>query len=229
MSLRDVLNLVFPRTCPGCGKLTVRQEGAVCLECLTEVRQTRFHRSPTDNELYLRVAGKVPLAGASAFLYFDKEGRVQQMVQALKYRNQPGVGTYLGEVWADSMRASEWWQGINVLVPVPLHRSRRVERGYNQAEMIAAGLGKVGGKPVVKKALVRKEQTQTQTRKGKEERWKNVRDVFSVKGRVTGHVGLVDDVATTGATLEACIRALLASDSPPRAISVLCLAMASND
>lgn len=224
--LRDLFQLVFPQHCPGCEQALVHQEKFICLECSTEFRHTGFHRHPQENILYDRLAGRVPIAGASAYLYFDKQGRVKRILQALKYKNQPRLGRFLGEAWGEELQQADWWQSVNALVPVPLHPSRMAERGYNQSEELVRGLAKRSQKEVWNRHLIRREKTSTQTRKGKEERWENVRDVFAVKRPLKGHIALVDDVVTTGATLEACIRTLLEAPSPPAQVTVLSLALA---
>lgn len=224
--IRDLLHLLFPRKCPGCAKELVRQEGEVCLECLSEIRPTHFHKSPDNNELYNRLAGKVPINSAAALFYFDKTGRLKKIVEALKYRNNPQVGRYLGEFWAEQISGTSFFTSADVLVPVPLHRKRQKERGYNQATEIARGLALHNSAKVIESALVRSTATSSQTRKGKQERWENVRDVFEMREPLTGHLILVDDVVTTGSTLEACVRTLLAQPVPPLSIGIMTLGMA---
>ncbi len=223
---RDLLTLIFPRHCPGCGKTLLRQEGEVCLDCMTEIPQARSHHSLEDNELYYRLAGKVDLEGAGAMYYFDKHGRMKRIIQALKYKGRPRLGNYLGEEWGASPGVKAALEGIDLLVPVPLHPKRLRERGYNQAERIAEGLGKSTGIRVDATSLVRVRATETQTRKGRAERWDNVKDVFELRNSLTGHIGLVDDVVTTGATLEACIRAIQVGGADNLKVTVLSLCMA---
>ena len=221
--LKDLFGLVFPQKCPGCGNVLVRQEKEICLTCLTELPQGNFHRFPTDNPLYFRFAGKVPIEAAVARYYFDKQGRMKRIVQALKYKDRPRIGTYLGADWGGLLKAGGAVDLPDLFVPVPLHQKRMRERGYNQAEKIAVGLGKALEIPVNSKCLVRSQKTQTQTRKGKEERWQNVKDVFALKEPLKGHIGLVDDVVTTGATMEACIREMMAGSTEDLRVSVYSL------
>jgi ComF family protein len=227
--LRDLLSLLFPEDCPGCDQTLVKGEGAVCTQCLMELGETRFHESPTDNELYYRLAGKVPLAGAMALFYFDKRGRFKRITQALKYGNRPQVGRYLGHYYGEILRGIPQVAGASTLVPVPLHRSRFAERGYNQSEMIAAGLGKALGIPVDTGSLARSAKTRTQTRKSKTERWENVADAFEMRRPLGGNLILVDDVITTGATLEACIRELYAQAEVPGSVVVVALGMTRHE
>lgn len=227
--VRGLLDLLFPPTCPGCGTVTVEQEGPVCTGCLLDISETGFHDAPTDNELYYRLAGKVPLDGAAALYYFDKKGKFQRIVQGLKYKNMPQVGNYLGKYYAQQLKATPLLSGIDMLVPVPLHPRRQRERGYNQAERIATGLSAVLDIPVRTDVLRRVRATGSQTRKGQAARWENVRDVFAVEQPASGGIMLVDDVITTGATLEACIRTLCADVTAPQKLTVLALGMARND
>lgn len=223
--LSDLLQLVFPKYCPGCDNAIGRGEPVVCLHCQLELEQTQFHATPADNELYYRLAGRVAIVGASALFYFDKRGRFKKMMQALKYGARPQVGSYFGEQYGELLR-DHAIAAADVIVPVPLHRSRFAERGYNQSELIAIGLGKALNIKVDPAALVRTAKTATQTKKTQAERWDNVQSVFEMRQPVAGHVILVDDVITTGATLEACIRTLHAQTVPPTSIYVVALGMA---
>lgn len=196
---------------------------------MLELEETRFDQQPTDNELYYRLAGRVPLAGASAMYYFDKRGRFKKMMQALKYGNNPQVGKVLGQLYGERLQGNALISKADAIVPVPLHRSRMAERGYNQSEMIAMGIGKALNIRVDTRSFVRNAKTETQTKKSQTERWENVQSVFGVQRPLGGHLILVDDVITTGATLEACIRTLYAQVTPPLSIYVLALGMARHD
>ncbi len=224
--IRDLLHLLFPQNCPGCDNALGRGEHAVCMHCLLELEETNFHKLPADNELYYRLAGRVPLAGASAYYYFDKRGRFKKIIQALKYGNRPQVGKALGAMYGERLAGEAHLQRVDAIVPVPLHRSRFAERGYNQSEMIALGLGKSLGIKVDARSFVRNAKTDTQTKKSQTERWENVQSVFGLRQPLGGHLILVDDVITTGATLEACIRSLYAQPEPPLSIQILALGMA---
>lgn len=222
----DFIRIIFPQTCPSCDNTLNRTEGAVCDECLLAIEETHFHKNANSNELFFRFAGKVQLDGASALFFYDKRGRFKRMMQALKYGKKPQVGSFLGEYYGNLLRRDGAFSNATHVIPVPLHRSRKATRGYNQSEKIANGLAKGLGIEVDTKSLMRVGETQTQTRKGKSERWENVKSVFELKRPVTGHVLLVDDVITTGATLEACLRVLYAQDEPPASVVVIALGMA---
>lgn len=225
---KDLLDLWFPRNCPGCDRSLVKGEVAVCLNCLTELSATGDHLHLQANPLYDRLAGRVQINGALAGFYFDKHGRTQKLLQALKYGNQPRVGLALGRTWGHGLAEVGALHSLQGLVPVPLHPARQRERGYNQAERIAAGLGEALGVPVLDGVLQRVKRTESQTRKNRQERWENVREVFRLAQPVEGHVALVDDVATTGATLEACVQTLQLKGGNGLEVTVMSLCMAQH-
>jgi ComF family protein len=227
--LRDLLNLIFPRTCPGCERDLVRGEGAVCTKCLLDIQETGSHLQESDNELFYRFAGKTPLAGAFAMYYFDKQGKFKKIIQALKYKKMPQVGRFLGELYGQQLQESGSLSSVDAIVPVPLHRTRLVERGYNQSAEICKGIHKATQIPLVTNALIRGEKTVSQTRKTKTERWENVKDVFVMRRPIAGNILLVDDVITTGSTLEACIRTLYAQSTPPDSVRIAALGMARHE
>ncbi|HEY3430325.1 MAG TPA: ComF family protein, partial [Cyclobacteriaceae bacterium] len=153
----------------------------------------------------------IPLKFAAAFFLFRKGGKVQQLLHELKYNNHPEIGDTLGEVYGQEL--AQLSDRFSLIIPVPLHASRKRKRGYNQSEEFAKGLSKSLGIPY-SNALVRTTKTETQTRKTKLKRWQNVSEVFEVRDSTqieNQEVLLVDDVITTGATIEACAQMLLTS------------------
>jgi ComF family protein len=221
----DFLRLIFPVQCPGCGGGLVEGEEEVCISCLSDIEQTHFHHQPGDNELLRRFAGKVNIDHAAAMFYFDKEGKMQRIIKALKYENSPQVGRSLGRIYGEMLVGSPLLEGYDALAPVPLHRRRIIERGYNQSEEFCKGLAQSTGLRLLPNTLRRAKATRSQTRKGREERWKNMQSVFEVHQPFEGGLLLADDVVTTGATLEACLRTLGAAEIRPQKIGVLSLAM----
>lgn len=225
--IKDLINLIFPRYCPACDRNLNAQEEVVCMDCLFDMELTQFWERPDHNALYYRFAGKVPLEGAASLCYFDKKGKLQAMINALKYKNHPKVGRFLGQYLGTQLAASPFLNGNETLVPVPLHPSRLRVRGYNQSEEIAKGMKQALPQLLINsKSLGRVQKTATQTRKSKDERAENMKDVFEIRQPIGGNIVLVDDVITTGATLESCIRVLANQPVKPLSIKVISLGVA---
>jgi ComF family protein len=222
--LQDFLNLIFLNGCYACGQALGSNENAICLTCFSQMEETHFHRNPQDNELYYKFAGKVPLTGATSLFYFDKKGRVQKALHALKYQDQPQAGKILGQFWGEVLKESSFLQGIDMIIPVPLHPRKEVARGYNQSEVIAQGLHSVTGIPVGVDALKRVKKTDVQARKSRWERWGNVENAFQASEDIPKGVLLIDDVITTGATTESCLSAIMKIATPPTHLKVGCVA-----
>lgn len=204
----------------------MEQERYVCFSCLGQIPETDFLAIPQQNELFFRLGGRVELAGAYSLFYFDKKGRLQSLIEQLKYKSSPQLGRFLGKYCGYKIKDSSFIKGIDALIPVPLHNRKRIIRGYNQSEEIAKGLQDVLGIPVLRKHLFRNRFTLSQTRKRGSDRWENVSNAFVGKGKIPRSILLIDDVVTTGATLEACIRALQEAPNAPDEIRILSIAMA---
>jgi ComF family protein len=208
--LIDFVSLLYPRYCFACREGLVKGEETICSRCMLELPRTHYHLD-TENALYRRLQGRIPLKFAFAFFLFRKGGKVQHLLHALKYSNHPEIGETLGEVYGQELQQAGFNQKFNLIVPVPLHASRKRKRGYNQSEKFAAGLSKNLNIPF-SDALLRATKTETQTRKTKLKRWQNVSEVFQVKEPElirNQDILLVDDVITTGATIEACSQVLI--------------------
>jgi ComF family protein len=216
--LRSLLSLLVSQGCYACGRSLSSQESLVCLSCLSQVQETDFQHRMADNELYHRLAGRVPLVGASSLFYFDKAGKLQKLMQALKYEQVPQLGIFFGRYFGEVLADSPLVIGVEALIPVPLHPRKEQKRGYNQANLIAQGMSEVLGIPTRAELVQRIRKTTSQARKAGAARWANVEGAFRACEPLPAQVMVVDDVITTGATLEATIRALLAVAKPPEGI-----------
>ena len=181
------------------------------MSCEFKLPRTGFHIH--EENIISRVFwGRVDLFSATSFLFFNKGGNVQQLMHALKYRNKKEVGVHLGKLFGKELVNSPLFEDVDLIIPVPLHPKKYHQRGFNQSEVIASGIGQEMSRPVDIQTLVRLVRTSSQTRKSRYDRWENVKDAFGVKNPSTiigKHILLVDDVLTTGATLEACASVLL--------------------
>lgn len=222
----DLWELFFPRCCTLCGERLPKDVKHLCFKCLSGLPRTQFH-GQVDNVMEKNLWGKLPLGRASAYLHYSKGGDVSKLIYGLKYYGNERLGYFLGQCMAIELLSSGFFQGIDYIVPVPLHEKKKRKRGYNQSEVLAQGVSEVTNIPVSANLMVRNQYTDTQTRKGSYDRWMNVKNVFectSVKELENRHILIVDDVMTTGATIVACADAL--SCIPGLRISVLTLALA---
>jgi len=206
----NLLQLFYPRLCLCCDKRLTEDEQYVCLHCFCELPHTHYHRR-SDNPVLKLFTGFCMIQEIAAFLFFEKDGKTQRLVHALKYWGNKELARYLGRIASLEMKADGMFSGVDMIIPVPLHPKKERKRGYNQAEWIAKGIESVYHYPVRCDVLFRNIDTVTQTRKTVYERNLNVEDIFSVKDTYAlagKHILLIDDVITTGATLNACIKAL---------------------
>lgn len=209
--IEGVSSLFFPRLCLSCQRpLAGAQELHLCLPCYENLAFTDYWSLP-DNPVTDRLAGRLPLRAGVALLHFNQNTTCQSLIHALKYNNQPDIGRQLGKVLGKKLLSANGFGDLSGIVPVPIHAKRRHQRGYNQAEKIAEGVAEALSLPVYPKALIRKEFVGSQTKRGRMERLENVRASFRVgEGDFTDqHLLLVDDVLTTGATLDFCGNALV--------------------
>ncbi len=210
-SAEDVLCLFFPNLCAGCGRPLLRGESVICALCQFHLPKTYFHNDP-DNPLSRAFWGRVMLESAASYVYFQKGGTIQHLLHQLKYKNRPDIAFQLGKWYGSELALADDFRDCDLVVPVPLHPAKQKRRGYNQSQLFAEGLSARMNARIETRSLYRKIDSKTQTRKARFDRWENVEHIFAVRdpGRLAGnHVLLVDDVVTTGATLEACAQALL--------------------
>jgi len=224
--LSDFFALFFPYHCLMCRRVLVKNEQSLCSFCLYEIPKTDYHKEP-DNPVAQKFYGKVPIELAMALYVFRKGGNVQHLLHQLKYQGFTQIGRSLGVMYGKLIRK----EGPNIqwdqVVPVPLHKTKLRQRGYNQSDCFAQGLAKGLAIPWNGVGLQRTQKTSTQTEKGKFARWENMRTAFQVvdlKIFMDQHILLVDDVITTGATLEACALALLKGGA--KSVSIATIAVA---
>ena len=209
--LADFAGLLFPQLCPACGESLIAGEDVICTDCRFTLPYTNFHLQP-DNIVARQFWGKVELQGAYALYYFAKGGKVQNLMHHFKYKGMQAIGVLLGNIAGEQLVKSAVFNSVDVIIPVPLHKKRLKERGYNQSTCFANGLAQQLNAAVDDDNLVRMKSTETQTHKSRFSRFENMQEVFKVLDpeKLLGkHVLLVDDVITTGSTLEACSLQLL--------------------
>lgn len=224
--IKDFIYLFFPLHCEACRSLLVKNEVALCTKCLYELPRTDFCYD-NDNDIVNLFAGRIRLNRATALFTFHKESRFRKLIHKLKYQNKPDIGIILGRELGADMLASKNFSDIDYIIPVPLHSKRRLERGYNQSELIGRGISQVINKPMLCDVFIRSAYTKTQTKMTRDERWSNVSGKFLINNEElirNKHVLLIDDVVTTGSTIEACGEKLLSVKGLSLSVAVLAIA-----
>jgi ComF family protein len=222
--LDSLLHLFFPHTCCGCGTDLLAEHILFCIHCQANMPVTEFELFSA-NPIEKIFWGRAEVTAASALLYFTSGSFIQHSLHLLKYKGRKEIGIYFGEQTGIALKLSKRFDDCDLIVPLPLFASRQKQRGYNQSALIANGISNQLGIPVINDAIIRKKKTETQTHKSRVQRWKNMESTFEVADmkKITGkHVLLVDDVVTTGASLEACAQVLLAVAGVR--VSIACLA-----
>ena len=219
---RSILDVLSPRACAICGCRLAVSEDEICGVCNWHLPRTGFARDAYDNELARIFWGRFPIEKAHAFIFFQPHNDPSPLIYDLKYHGSSNIGLWLGHTLAVEARDEHFFDGIDILVPVPITWRRRMNRGYNQSDCICAGIRQVTGLPVATKALKRIRFVQSQTGLKHSERSENVEKAFRLErpDDIAGkHVLLVDDIITTGATINACAQELL--KAPGVTVSVL--------
>lgn len=221
----DFMQFFFPDLCVACGQILNKPEKVLCAHCFLHIPRTGFHKD-ADNPVSQLFWGRVKIEHAASFFYFNKGSAYQPLVHKLKYKGRSDIGIEMGKAFGAELRKSVFALA-DIIIPVPLHPKKLKKRGYNQSEMIAKGLSLALHIPVNTKSLFRGEATETQTRKSRFDRFRNVEGKFltNATGELEGkHIILADDVVTTGSTLEACAIAIL--EIKDTKVSILTLAVA---
>jgi ComF family protein len=223
----DFISLFYPEVCLCCGESLSGQEEFICTSCMYRLPKTNFHLR-SENELMNVFWGRADIKAAAAYCYFQKGNPVQVLVHELKYHGKKELGIYLGKWYGHELKQSTVFESAEVVIPVPLHKKKLKRRGYNQSAFFARGLAESMGLICLEDSLFRLVDTTTQTRKTKGARWENVKEIFRVADKealVGKHILLVDDIITTGATVEACIHPL--AEIPVASVSVASIGYAS--
>lgn len=209
--LRQLADMLAPRSCAACGhRLSVGEE-TLCTRCSIHLPRTGFAASPADNEMARLFWARLPIERTAALFYYHPHSPVARMVYDLKYRGQTDTGRQMGRMAAREMAADGFFDGIDLILPLPLARRRERERGYNQSALIARGVADITGLPIAQDAVLRIRDTASQTTLDHAGRADNMEAAFrlakpeAVAGR---HVLIVDDIVTTGATVTACGQAI---------------------
>ena len=222
----SLLQIVFPHVCDGCGSDLLNIESQLCLHCLAALPETNFEKHAA-NPVEKMFWGRLSIVSATALLYFTKESLVQKLMHQFKYKSNKDLGLQLGRLMGIALKDSNRFDTIDALVPLPLFPSKEKRRGYNQATVLCEGIAEIFPRPILKNSITRPQHTETQTKKGRIDRWKNIEGKFELVDTASiqhKHLLLVDDVVTTGATLEACGSELLKTGNVSLSIATLCQA-----
>ena len=220
---KDIFDLFFPEVCLACKNQLHSNESSICTFCRHDFPQTDF-TNVSNNQLEKLFHGRSPIKEATALFYFQKKGKVQELIHQLKYRNHQEIGELLGFWLGEDIESSKRFKSIDYIVPVPIHPKKRRKRGYNQLTKFGEALAQTLSKNLIEDNLIKVDSTETQTKKGRMERWLNVQNHFELVDPSffeNRHVLLIDDVITTGATLEACSNQFLQCKNATVSIAVM--------
>jgi ComF family protein len=219
------LHLLFPHICAGCGTDLLNKESMLCIRCIADLPETNF-AAHAGNPVEKMLWGRMPLVSAAAAYYFSKESLIQRLIHQFKYKANKDLGLQLGRLLGKYLVQSDRFNA-DALVPLPLFEVKERKRGYNQATVLCDGMAEVMKIPVLKNVINRPQHTDTQTKKGRLDRWQNMEGKFMLHDKKLinhKHLLLIDDVITTGATLEACGSELLKGENVKLSIATLCVA-----
>ena len=220
----SILHFVFPHICQSCGTDSLDSRHHLCLKCLDDLPVTGFTsiaENPTEQHFW----GRMNFHAATSIFYFSKDSMMQNLVYQVKYRRNKELGLYLGRLMGKEIINAPRFAGIDALVPLPLYKGKEKKRTFNQSTLLCQGINEVTGIPVLNDIIIRTADTESQTKKTRVERWENIKEKFrlidetAIRGK---HILLVDDVITTGATLESCGRELLKAEAVTLSIATLC-------
>ena len=219
----DFSHLFFPHVCAGCNSDNLSMQSPLCIQCINQLPLTNFHfhaNNPVEKHFW----GRIPVTGATSLCHFTTGSLIQHLLHQLKYKGNKEAGYFLGKIMGNALNASNRFRNVDVLIPLPLYAERQKKRGYNQSAVLCDGIAGIMQLPVNTSVVTRLSATETQTHKTRIERWKNMEGKFELvhPEAIAGkHVLLVDDVVTTGATLEACGHELLKAEGIKLSIATL--------
>lgn len=220
--------LVYPKSCIGCRQNLLSQERVLCLACSIDLPYTHYHHI-SENETTARFAGRLQFVRATSLFYLVKDGTVEALLHQFKYNNNKPIGVWMAVKLASALKKTDWATGIDYIIPIPLHHKKQSKRGFNQSEIIAQELSSQLSIALLNTAVKRVLNTDSQTTKSRMQRSENLRNAFQLNidsGKLVGkHVLLLDDVLTTGATIEAC--ALVLAQIPDLKISIATIGIAT--
>jgi len=226
-ALSALLHLIYPHICAGCGEPLFNQDQGLCLHCITNLPATQFENLP-HNPVEKMFTGRVQIEQAAAIYYFNKDSILQNILHAIKYKGNTVAAKHLGILAGIRLENAPRFDKIDALIPLPLHKKKQAKRGYNQSEVMGNALAAQCQLPVINDAAIRYKYTETQTRKSREERNENVKNIFEVvkpEKLANKHLLIMDDIITTGSSLESF--ALCLHQVPGVKISVIAVAMAN--
>jgi len=224
--VKNLLNLFFPKVCYACRNLLVDQETYICTDCRHNLPVTNYHFN-NDDTVKKVLYGRVKLENATALLQFQKKGMVQHLLHGLKYKGYENIGVFLGKWLGEELKTIEAYGNIDAVVPVPLHKRKQRKRGYNQVEKFGLEIAKALDVEYIDTVLIKTTSTKTQVFKERIARWNNNNEVFSITNHNTianKHILLVDDIITTGATIEACANQLLKANNVKISVATMAIA-----
>lgn len=222
----DISHLIFPNICLACNRELAKSESHVCVFCSSNLTPTNFHLFNDASQMDKLFWGRVPIHKTYAHLFFEKHKTAQHILFSLKYNNNSLLGEYFGNEIGKRLKDLPAFSSASAIIPVPLHPKKQFLRGYNQSESLAKGICDSLNVPLDTKTIIRTKHSDTQTKKSRFQRWDNVNEIFRVKKTILNykHIILVDDVITTGSTIEAVAKTLL-EKNPKLSISVVTLAI----
>ncbi|GAA4889125.1 ComF family protein [Flaviramulus aquimarinus] len=208
--LKSIKNLFFPKVCHACHNLLNDNEDTICMDCRHDLPVTNFHFDDTDS-IAKALYGRAKIENGTALFRFEKKGNVQQLIHNLKYRGHENIGFLLGNWLGGELKSVEKYNTIDIVIPVPLHKKKLKTRGYNQVALFGQQIAKAIHADYIDDVLLKVTNTKSQSKKGRIARWVNSEELFTIQNTSSienKHILLVDDIITTGATLEACISVL---------------------